>query len=214
LYEGGASATTALAAMISSPTLNVVVLTMLFALFPPGVALVRVAAPLVLIAMMPWLTRSEQLLAVAACDVPSSGWLLPVSGTLRQYVKNLLKLALTTIPFMILAALLGAIVAEMFPVQEIPAHVTFVGIVLVALAGTFLPVPIAFDVAAAFILMTRGVPLPYVVTLLCTLGAFSIYSVLIVGRTMSWKTTAKVFGAVMAVGILAGVGTAVMQHGF
>jgi len=86
--------------------------------------------------------------------------------------------------------------------------------VLVALAGTFLPVPIAFDVAAAFILMTRGVPLPYVVTLLCTLGAFSIYSVLIVGRTMSWKTTAKVFGAVMAVGILAGVGTAVMQHGF
>ena len=137
-----------------------------------------------------------------------------VSGTLRQYLKNLLKLALTTIPFMILAALLGAIVAEMFPVQEIPAHVTFVGIVLVALAGTFLPVPIAFDVAAAFILMTRGVPLPYVVTLLCTLGAFSIYSVLIVGRTMSWKTTAKVFGAVMAVGILAGVGTAVMQHGF
>lgn len=214
LYEGGASATTALATMISSPTLNLVVLTMLFALFPPGVALVRVAAPLVLIALMPWLTRSEQLVPVRACDVPASGWLLPVSGTLRQYMKNLLKLALTTIPFMILAALLGALVAELIPAHDIPARVTFVGMVLIAAAGTFLPVPIAFDVAAAFILMTRGVPLPYVVTLLCTLGAFSIYSVLIVGRTMSWKTAARVFGAVMVVGILAGVGTAVFQHGF
>src|SRR6201987_3358515 len=214
MYEGGASATTALATMISSPTLNVVVLTMLFALFPPGVALVRVAAPLVLISLMPWLTRSEQLLPVAACDVPSSGWLLPVSGTLRQYAKNLLKLAVTTIPFMILAALLGALVAELIPAHDIPAHVTFVGIVLVALAGTFLPVPIAFDVAAAFILMTRGVPLPYVVTLLSTLGAFSIYSVLIVGRAMSWKTAARVFGAVMVMGILAGAGTAVFQHAF
>jgi hypothetical protein len=48
--------------------------------------------------------------------------------------------------------------------------------------------------------------------LLCTLGAFSIYSVLIVGRSMSWRTTARVFGAVMAVGIVAGVGTAVFQH--
>jgi len=214
LYVGGASATTALATMISSPTLNVVVLTMLFALFPPGVALVRVAAPLILIALMPWLTRSEQLLPPVACDVPASGWLLPVSGTLRQYAKNLLKLAVTTIPFMILAALLGALVAELIPAHDIPAHVTFVGIVLVALAGTFLPVPIAFDVAAAFILMTRGVPLPYVVTLLSTLGAFSIYSVLIVGRTMSWKTAARVFGAVMVLGILAGVGTAVLRHAF
>jgi uncharacterized membrane protein YraQ (UPF0718 family) len=71
----------------------------------------------------------------------------------------------------------------------------------------------AFDVAAAFILMKRGMPMPYVVTLLCTLGAFSIYSVLIVGRSMSWRTAVKVFGAVMAVGILAGVGTALVQGG-
>ena len=129
---------------------------------------------------------------------------MPVTGTVKQYVKNFLRLAATTIPFMILAALLGAIVAELVPAQVIPSHVSLLGIVLVALAGAFLPVPMAFDVAAAFILMSRGVPMPYVVTLLCTLGAFSVYSVLIVGLTMSWKTAARVYGAVVAMGVVAG----------
>ena len=187
---------------------------MVFALFPPEVAMLRLIVPLVLLAMVPWLTRPEPSLTGVACEVKSSGWLVPAGDTLRQYLKNLARLAITTIPFMILAALLGAIVAELLPARVISGHVTVLGIVLVALIGTFLPVPMAFDVAAAFILMTRGVPLPYVVTLLCTLGAFSIYSVLIVGRAMSWKTAARVFGAVMVMGILAGTGTAVFQHAF
>jgi len=194
LFQGGASEATVIATMISSPMLNVVVLTTVFALFPPGVAVLRLIVPLLLVAMVPWLTRSEQSLSGAVCEMKSDGWLIPASDTFRLYLKNLARLAATTIPFMILAALLGAIVAEMVPARVIPGHVTLLGIVLVALAGTFLPVPMAFEVAAAFILMARGVPLPYVVTLLCTLGAFSIYSVLIVGPAMSWRTAARVFG--------------------
>lgn len=113
---------------------------------------------------------------------------------------------------MMLAAILGALVAELIPAQHIPTTVSLFGIVLVALAGTFLPVPMAFDVALAFILLTRGVPLAYVVTLLCTLGAFSIYPMLILGRTLSWRTALRVFAAVMVLGIAAGVGTALFQH--
>jgi uncharacterized membrane protein YraQ (UPF0718 family) len=209
LYEGGASSATVLATMISSPMLNVVVLTMVFALFPPGVAMLRVAVPLALIALVPWLAGQVKPVEVA-CPVPAAGWLVPATGTLKQYLKNLARLAMMTIPFMIVAAVLGAIVAELLPAQVIPSHVSFLGIVLVAVAGAFLPVPMAFDVAAAFILMSRGLPLPYVVVLLCTLGAFSVYPMLIVGRTMSWKTAARVFAAVTALGILAGVGTALV----
>jgi uncharacterized membrane protein YraQ (UPF0718 family) len=214
LFQGGASSSTVLATMISSPMLNVVVLTMAFALFPPGIALVRLAVPLALLALVPWLAGNTQAAAGASCEVPSAGWLVPTTVTLKQYLKNLARLAATTIPFMILAALLGALVAEAIPAQDIPTKVSLLGILLVALAGTFLPVPMAFDVAAAFILMSRGVPMPYVVTLLCTLGAFSIYSVLIVGRSMSWRTALRVFGAVAAVGVLAGVATAFVQHAF
>ncbi len=211
LYQGGASSATVLATMISSPMLNIVVLTMVFALFPAGIALLRVAMPVVLLAMVPWLTGRTQAVEVS-CPASSTGWLVPVTGTFTQYLKNLSRLAATTVPFMILAALLGAIVAELVPAQLIPAHVNLLGIVLVALTGAFLPVPMAFDVAAAFILMTRGVPMPYVVTLLCTLGAFSVYPILIVGRTMSWKTALRVFAAVTFLGIFAGLGTALVQH--
>jgi uncharacterized membrane protein YraQ (UPF0718 family) len=211
LYQGGASPSTVLATMISSPMLNVVVLTMVFSLFPPGIALARLGVPLVLLGLVPWIVgKGPTPLEVSGTVVPG-GWLLPAGGTLRQYLKNLARIAATTVPWMILAALLGAIAAELIPAHDIPAKVSLLGIVLVGLVGTFLPVPMAFDVAAAFILMTRGVPMPYVVTLLCTLGAFSIYPMLIVGRTMSWRTAARMFGAVMALGLVAGVVTAAVQ---
>jgi uncharacterized membrane protein YraQ (UPF0718 family) len=212
LYEGGAHPSTVLATMFSSPLLNVVVLTMVFALFPPAVALVRVVVPLALLVMVPWLAGQSKSETQTA-EIKSPGWLIPTTGTLKQYLKNLARLAATTIPFMILAALLGALLAELLPSQSIPMHVSILSIILVAWVGAFLPVPMAFDVAAAFILMARGVPMPYVVTLLCTLGAFSIYPMLIVGRTMSWRTATRVFGAVTALGIVAGVGTALVQGG-
>ena len=211
LYQAGAAPATVLATMISSPTLNVVVLAMMFALFPFPVALLRLATPVVLIALVPWLTRRVQPIDVS-CDVPqSAGWLRPTADAFKQYFVNLGKLALTTVPLMILAGVLGALLVELAPARDIPTSVSVVGIVLLALIGAFLPVPIAFDVAASFLLLSRGVPLPYVVTLLCTLGACSVYSVLILGRTISWKTALSVYGAVALVGAVAGLGTAVVQ---
>ena len=215
LFVGGASPATVLATMISSPTLNIIVLMMAFALFPLPVALVRLAVPLLLLVSVPLLVRQTAPAQREICPLPApDGWLRPTGSTLKTYLKNLGNLAIATIPFTILAAILGALLAEIIPAQSIPANVTVIGIVLVAIAGTFLPVPMAFDVAIAFILMVRGVPLPYVVTLLCTLGAFSIYSVLILGRTISWRIAASFFGAVMLLGIAAGIGTGLLQHSF
>jgi hypothetical protein len=49
------------------------------------------------------------------------------------------------------------------------------------------------------------VALPYVVTILCTLGIYSVYSFLVVGKTISWKIAAAAGGAVPALGTLAGI---------
>ena len=214
LFTAGASPNTVLATMISSPTLNVVVLAMAFSLFPIKIALVRLAVPLVLIALVPLIVRRSAATDPEVCSVPNpDGWLQPAGTTLTTYLRHLGRLALATIPLMILAAFLGALVAELLPAQNLPTQVSLLGIILIAFVGTFLPVPMAFDVAAAFILMSRGVPMPYVVTLLCTLGAFGIYPFLILGRTISWRTAALVFGAVMLLGATAGIGTALAQGG-
>jgi hypothetical protein len=106
---------------------------------------------------------------------------------------------------MILAAVFGALVIELLPPQALIAQATVGGIILVALVGAFLPVPMAFDVAIAYIAMTKGVPLPYVVTILCTLGIISVFSLSVVGKTISWKVAAGAYATVVALGTLAGV---------
>src|SRR5271169_1535461 len=128
LYQAGVGPGTVLATMISSPTLNVVVLAMLFALFPFPVALVRVVVPLALIALVPRLTRRVQPLEIA-CDVADgAGLLRPAAGTLKRYLVNLAKLAAATVPLMILAGFLGALFVELVPASAIPAQVSLIGI--------------------------------------------------------------------------------------
>jgi len=63
----------------------------------------------------------------------------------------------------------------------------------------------AFDVAIAYILMTRGMPLPYVVTILCTLGIVSVFSLSIIGKSISWKVAVAAYTTVVALGTLTGL---------
>jgi hypothetical protein len=116
----------------------------------------------------------------------------------------------TSAPGMILAAILGALVIELLPTQAFIAQATIGGIIVVALVGAFLPVPMAFDVAIAYIAMTKGVPLPYVLTILCTLGIVSVFSLSVVGKTISWKVAAAAYATVAALGIVAGFVTRVL----
>jgi uncharacterized membrane protein YraQ (UPF0718 family) len=201
LAQGGASPNTVLATMISSPTLNVVVLAMSFSLFPLPVALTKLASVIALLALVPWLAPKASLELASSVVVEESS----ARAAIFLFLKNLGKMILVTVPLMIVAAVLGAMAAELLPATSLAGHATILGILAVALVGTFLPVPMAFDVAVAFVLMTRGVPMPYVVTLLCTLGVFSVYSALILGKSLSWKTSAKLFASVMLLGVFAGI---------
>ena len=96
-----------------------------------------------------------------------------------------------------------SMVSEM--TQALVAQVTVGGIVLVALVAAFLPVPMAFDVAIAYIAMTHGAPMPYVVTVLCTLGIVSVFSLSILGKSLSWKVAVAAYGTVVALGTVAGL---------
>lgn len=109
-------------------------------------------------------------------------------------------------PLMILAAVLGAFAVELPPQQALSGSVTVIGIVVVALVSAFLPVPMAFDVAIAYILMAKGVPLPYVAAILCTLGIISVYSLAVMGKTISSKIAGATYSVVVLLGIAAGVG--------
>jgi uncharacterized membrane protein YraQ (UPF0718 family) len=210
LYASGMSTESVLAAMFASPALNVVVLAMTFTLFPVPIALFKLATVLFLIFVFAPAVASRQSKSAPSVVCPieiadSETWPEALVSTMRSFLKSFWYVFRVAFPLMILAAVLGALVIELLPAQALIAQATIGGILVVALVGTFLPVPMAFDVAIAYIAMTKGVPLPYVVTILCTLGIVSVFSLSVVGKTISWKVAAAAFATVAVLGTLAGL---------
>src|SRR6266446_2537704 len=199
LYASGMSTESVLAAMFASPALNVFVLAMTFALFPAPVALLKLATVIFLIFVFAPAVASP-------IEIPASEtWTQALVSPARSFGRSFWYVFRVAFPLMILAAVLGALVIELLPPQALIAQATVGGIILVALVGAFLPVPMAFDVAIAYLAMTKGVPLPYVVTILCTLGIISVFSLFVVGKTISWKVAAAAYATVAALGTLAGL---------
>jgi uncharacterized membrane protein YraQ (UPF0718 family) len=205
LLVGGASTRLTVAAMISSPSFNPVVVAMAFVLFPLPLAVMRVAVPAVLLAALPLLV-GENGLAVRTIAIPNEERALGprLVGFCRTYLRNLLRLTLLTLPWMLLAAVLGALAAETIPAYGTHLPVSVAGVVCVAILGTLLPVPMALDVALAYVLYHAGVPVPYVAVLLCTLGPVSVYSLSALGKQLDWRTSLRLGGAVALLGCVAG----------
>ena len=206
LLLSGASSRLTVGAMISSPSFNPVVLAMAFALFPTPLAIARVLAPLAILLLLPFVVpeqappRIQPLLLDKPAPLPRR-----IARLAPAFLRNLLRLTLLTLPWMLLAAVLGATAAELIPAYATGLPVSAWGVVLVACFGTLLPVPMAFDVGLAWILFRAGVPVPYVAALLCTLGAVSLYSLTALGQLLSRGTALRLAGTVAALGGAAGL---------
>ena len=223
MFDGGARAETTLAAMIASPTLNIVVLTMLFSILPFYMAVTKIFLSLVLIILLiplicRWLPARDLQISSElqrVCELPDWNAAKPSieswSAAATAFAKNLASdfwyILRLTVPLMILAGFLGALVATLIPIESLGSlKYGFFGLIIVALIGTFLPVPIAFDVVICGALLAAGLPVGYVMCLLFTLGSFSIYSGFIVAQTISWRPAIYLFGVIVALGLLSGLG--------
>ncbi len=93
MHEGGRSVQTSLAVMFSSPTLNIIVLTMLFTLLPPYLAIIKLAFTFLLIlGIVPFLTGKETAPKEVASAVPPPSllkiqepWSAALGGVLKDY---------------------------------------------------------------------------------------------------------------------------------
>ena len=212
MYEGGRSLQTSLAVMFSSPTLNIIVLTMLFTLFPFHIALIKLAFTIFLIlVIVPFITHKEQSETAVACAIPdapivySETWIQALWGIIKDYWDSFIYIVLRTVPLMFVAGFLGALVSHVWdPNTLIGTEPSLWTVAAIGMFGTFLPMPIAFDVMLAQSLFAANVPMVVVVTLLFTLGTFSIYSGFIIWRTFSFKLAVLLFFIVTALGVAAG----------
>lgn len=237
LYQGGSRAETTLSAMIASPTLNIVVMTMAFSLLPFYLALTKlVLSLLVILVGVPLLCRllpEEKLLRTVGKDGDHAGPAAPAAtrepepltetpeapldalkGFALDFGRNLIFILKTTLPLMLLAGFLGALVATFLP-PELLANREFgiLGALFASIVGTFLPVPIGFDVVVSGALLNGGINHGYIMILVFTLGSFSVYSFMIVGGAIGWRAAGLLAAMIMSIGLLAGLG-AHLFHGW
>jgi uncharacterized membrane protein YraQ (UPF0718 family) len=224
MYHGGSPLETSLATMFSSPTLNIVVLSMTFSLFPLYMAVSKVAVALGLIlVIVPLLARfafhAVRHPATAAVEEPappepvavSEGWGAALVGTARGLLSSFWYMLVTTVPLMLVAGFLGVVLATLLPLEALVGwEPTLPRLLLVALVGTFLPVPMAFDVVAVQGLMIAGLRPELAMVLLVTLGSYSIYPFFIVANAASRRVAVALFAVVA----LLGVGAGYFAHGY
>ncbi len=229
MYRGGTRAETTLAAMIASPTFNVVVVSMAFALLPfylaaakilLTLAIVLVAVPLICRALPRWQLQVADT-EVDSCIVSPiqlranqpEGIGRGILGFARDFLQDFWYISRMTVPMMILAGFLGAVVATLIPFDQLSdLQVNIATMFLAAVVGIFAPVPMAFDVVLAAVLLNSGLPVGLVMVLLFTLGSFSIYSFIIVSRTISTKAAVLVASAIVVTGVAGGFGVEIYRN--
>lgn len=228
IYQAGARAETALSAMMAAPTMNIVVLTMLFSVMPFYLAatkiLLSVLVVLVAVPVIVSLLPAEQIVKMTvdesgqACEIPAiaipqgESLFQSAAGVAKDFAKDLWFIVSRTVPLMFLAGLLGAIMATLLPLQQLSGlPVNILTLLGVSLVGVFLPVPIAFDVVIAGTLLNAGLPIAFIMALLFSLGIFSVYSYIIVANTISARAANLITVAVVAISVLAGLGADAYQ---
>ncbi|MCB0420181.1 MAG: VCBS repeat-containing protein [Bdellovibrionales bacterium] len=215
----------ALATMHTSPTLNFITLTMLFNLFPIEFAFFKVGATLIFIlVIMPLLVKSlgwqnesinsEKLSEILSKEikfrsttlVKSDNWFRALVNVIEGYFRSLYYICIKTVPLMALSGFLGSILIESIDLQSLTTESTTIFTYLtVAAIGTFLPVPIAFDVVFAFIMLRTGLSSGLTMTLIFTLGIYSIFPFFIVWKYMSKKVAFAMGLTVLAFGFFVGI---------
>ena len=212
LYRSGLPVPSALALLISSPSFNVIVLMMSLSLLPLELVLIKSAFVLIFILLVvPWLSilfsgiDEGRRFDSDACVVPQKrSWFTFFKHFISTYVQNLAFILKGTLPLMLLAGALAAVVSEFVSLDDLSGDWNLLVLFLVALCATFFPVPIAFDVVISVALLAAGLDIAYVATMFFALGVFSIYPAMMIAKDLSIRLSMTLFVAVVLLAMLAG----------
>jgi uncharacterized membrane protein YraQ (UPF0718 family) len=222
---------TAFAAMLSSPTLNIIVLTMTFSLFPLYMAVTKVTFTLIVIFLgVPLLRKllgeahvvkdlapDESLTNAMKIHNPGvvDQWAKSAFYALRDFLTSLKYIAIKTVPLMFLAGFLGSLVSHMIPLDFLSSNSGIIAVALTALVGIILPTPMAFDVMLTNAFYSQGLmPVNLILVLLCTLGIFSVYSFFIIWSSASLKWAVNLAALILVMGIAVGASGKYMHNVF
>lgn len=138
-------------------------------------------------------------------------WLNAAQWVVVSFFRNLWFICRNSLPLMLLAGFLGALVITIVPfdtiVNVLPTGNLFyivVGMIALASVSLFLPVPMSFDIIVTVILIASGFPVYYAATMLFALGIFSVYPFTVVAKNMSKGIAIAVSASLIVLSLGAG----------
>ncbi|MDD7936107.1 permease [Actinomycetospora straminea] len=219
LRRRAADLTATLAYWLANPALNPVVLAFCAFVLPwPWTVLRAAAGVAVVVAAVAlgrwWARRAPGDAVVDAADVVGVAEEPSADGRplVVRFLRALGGLAVRLLPeYLLLVVALGAFRGVLFPVGAswltgTGVVLAVVAVVLLAVAGTLLPIPTGAEVAVVVALLAVGVSGPLAAALLVTLPAVSLPSLLMVRSAFPRRLLVAVTGSVVAVGLLTSAG--------
>lgn len=204
---------TSLAVTLSSPTLNIIALTILFNSFPKNLIILKLGTSLfAILILIPLLTsffgNKDSQKEQENCNFDNQTT-TPFFQSIKLFFSSILKsifyISKTTLPLMLLAGILGSMIFELVGFEFfLNDHFSWLKLMAISAIGSILPVPMTFDVIFTQKLLSTQANISFLTTLLCTLGIFSIYPFMMFWKNFSPKIATALFVSVWALGVVAG----------
>jgi uncharacterized protein len=201
-----ADLTATLAYWIGNPALNPVVLAFCAFVLPWPWTLLRAGAGLAVVvgavALARWWSGPAAVDATPVVPPDADPDERPLAV---RFLAALARLSVRLLPeYLLLVVALGALRGVLFPVGSTLLTGTGIvlGVVLLAVAGTLLPIPTGAEIAVVAALLAVGVSGPLAAALLITLPALSLPSLLMVRGVFPRGLLVAVTGLVVGVGVL------------
>ena len=236
MIRGGARLETSLALLLSSPTLNPIVIAIALSLLSFHMVMIKIALGIFFILLViPLLVKISAVSQLStdvqtkleeynrqitlhekqpeAVDLNRDSLWQTLYLTFGSLLKNLIYIIKITLPLMILAGLLGSLLIQSLPqgsLAELP--MSPLNLLIIALIGVILPVPIAFDVLIINILLNSGLDIGLAAGLLFSLGIFSIYPAMVIARTQSLNLSLLIVLSVVIFSMTAGYTTSLVDQ--
>ena len=205
LRSSGVMRSAALAYWVGNPLLNPAVLIFLALVLPWQYALTRLVVG-ILIAVGASALIGRWIKGRAEAVPEQSPEPRRMSSLPRRYLRSLSKFTLILVPeHLALVFVIGLISPWLSGVYGLEAQAGALAVLIAAVVGTLLVIPTGGEIPIIIALLAAGVGAGTTGALLIALPALSIPSMVMVGKSLGWRTTTAMGCAVALGGVLSGV---------
>jgi hypothetical protein len=207
LRRNGVPTGSVLGFWLGNPVLNPAVLAFLALVAPWQWVVTRAVVGAALVLAVPFvvsrLTGSSGGFRARRRDGGAATAPFELHGAPRRFAKALGRLSLTLVPeYFVVVLAIGAFRGWLMPLGATTTHWGLLAVVVAAVAGVLIVIPTAGEVPILLGLAALGVSTGALGALLITLPAISLPSIVMVGRTLTWRVVGLAAGAVALFGLL------------